>query len=127
MVVLLLMEVTSILTPYAEMVLQRRMQKSISSPLPAYIYLVSNFKTTCVVDLNGHTYSCGKWRSLGIACGHAIASTRYSNMHELVDTVQVFYHTDVFKLVYQTQTVHPVPPPSEWEIPDPLMVVLLPM
>nr|KAJ0220370.1 hypothetical protein LSAT_V11C200061490 [Lactuca sativa] len=71
------------------------------------------------IDLNGHTCSCGKWRSLDIACGHAITSTRHSNMHDLVDMVQVFYHADVFKLVYQTQTIHPVSPPSEWEIPDP--------
>nr|KAJ0199358.1 hypothetical protein LSAT_V11C600317800 [Lactuca sativa] len=95
--------------------------------LPTYVYLVSDFKTTCVIDLNGHTCSCGKWRSLGITCGHAIIAARHSNMHALVDMVQVYYHTDVFQLVYQTQTVHPLPPPSEWEIPDPLMVVLLPM
>nr|KAJ0189984.1 hypothetical protein LSAT_V11C800391450 [Lactuca sativa] len=80
-----------------------------------------------IADLNGHTCSCGKWRSLGITCGRAIATACHSNMHELVDMVQVFYHADVFQLVYQTQTVHPVPPPSEWEIPDPLMAVLLPM
>nr|KAJ0195919.1 hypothetical protein LSAT_V11C700368440 [Lactuca sativa] len=47
---------TTVLTPYVEMVLQRRMQKSfgwqatqihqeISSPFPTYIYLVSEFKT----------------------------------------------------------------------------------
>nr|KAJ0212858.1 hypothetical protein LSAT_V11C400192710 [Lactuca sativa] len=75
---------TIVLTPYAQMVLQRRMQKSIgwqatqipqqiSSPLPTNVYPVSDFKTTFVVDLNGHTCSCGKWRSLGITCGHAIA------------------------------------------------------
>nr|KAJ0201790.1 hypothetical protein LSAT_V11C600332470 [Lactuca sativa] len=61
----------TVLTPYAEMVLHKRMQKSIgwkatqipqhiSSPFPQYIYLVFNFKTTCIVDLNGHTCSCGK-------------------------------------------------------------------
>nr|KAJ0221401.1 hypothetical protein LSAT_V11C200064910 [Lactuca sativa] len=107
---------TTVLTPYAQMVLQRRMQKfvgwqatqtpqQISSPLPTYVYLVSDFKTTCVVDLNA----------------------RHLNMHELVDMVQVYYHADVFQLVYQTQTVHPLPPPSDWEIPEPLMAVLLPM
>nr|KAJ0216975.1 hypothetical protein LSAT_V11C300142480 [Lactuca sativa] len=129
---------TTVLTPYAQMVLQRWMQKSvgwqathipqqISSTLPTYVYVVSDFKTTCVVDLNGHTCSCGKWCSLNITCGHGIAAAHHSNMHELVDMVQVYYHADVFQLVYQTQTVHPLPSPSEWEIPDPLMVVLLPM
>nr|KAJ0192438.1 hypothetical protein LSAT_V11C800395340 [Lactuca sativa] len=129
---------TSVLTPYAQMVVFRRMQKSvrwqatqisqqISSPMPTYVYEVIDFKTTCVVHLNGRTCSCGKWSSLGIACGHAIATARDSNMHEIVNLVQVYYHPDVFQLVYQTQTVHPLPPPSEWEIPDPFMAVLLRM
>nr|KAJ0226084.1 hypothetical protein LSAT_V11C100045370 [Lactuca sativa] len=122
------MSLTTILTPYAEMVLHKRMQKFISYNLLPYIYLVSHLKKkACVVDLNNNTCSCRKWRSLGIACGHDIVATHHSNMHELVDMFQVFYHANVFPLVYQTQTVHPVPPPSEWEIPNPLMVVLLPM
>nr|KAJ0221793.1 hypothetical protein LSAT_V11C200054970 [Lactuca sativa] len=85
---------TTVLTPHAEMVLHKRIQKSVR---------------------------------LGIACGHAITTVRHSNMHELVDMVKVFYHADVFQIVCQTQTIYPVPPQSEWEIPDPLMVVLLPM
>nr|KAJ0206384.1 hypothetical protein LSAT_V11C500274620 [Lactuca sativa] len=100
------------------MVHHKRMQKSVRSCLPCrhiFIYFFY-FKKTCIVDLNGHTCSCNKWHSLGIAYGHAIAVARHSNMHELVDMVQVFYHAD-------TQTFHPVPPPSEWEILDPLMVV----
>nr|KAJ0218848.1 hypothetical protein LSAT_V11C300117200 [Lactuca sativa] len=101
--------------------------QQISSSLLTYVYLVFDFKTTCVLDLNDHTCSCGKWHSLDITCCHVITAARHSNMHELVDAVQVYYHADVFQLVYQTQTVHPLPPPSEWEIPDPLMVVLLPM
>nr|KAJ0212805.1 hypothetical protein LSAT_V11C400182880 [Lactuca sativa] len=107
---------SGVLTPYAQMMVFRRMQKfvrlqatqipqQISSPMPTYVYEVFDFKTTCVVDLNA----------------------RDSNMHEIVNLVQVYYHADVFRLVYQIQTVHPLPPPSEWEIPDPLMAVLLPM
>ncbi|XP_052622706.1 uncharacterized protein LOC128127994 [Lactuca sativa] len=104
---------TGVLTPYAQMVVFRRMQKSvrwqatqipqqISSPVSAYVYEVFDFKTTCVVDLNDRTCSCGKWSSLGIACGHAIAAARDSNMHEIVNLVQVYYSADVFQLVYQT-------------------------
>nr|KAJ0198839.1 hypothetical protein LSAT_V11C600330540 [Lactuca sativa] len=44
---------------------------------------VFDFKTTCGVDLNCHTCSCGKWRNLGIACSHAIAASHYSNIIEL--------------------------------------------
>nr|KAJ0185660.1 hypothetical protein LSAT_V11C900485860 [Lactuca sativa] len=91
-------------------------------------YMQNTFvERSIMADLNGHTCSCGKWRSLGIPCGHAIAAARHSNMHELLDMVQVYYHADVFQLIYQTQTVHPLPPPSEWETPDPLLAVLLPM
>nr|KAJ0191382.1 hypothetical protein LSAT_V11C800443000 [Lactuca sativa] len=90
---------TGVLTPYAQMMVQRRMQKSvcwqatqipqqISSPMPTYVYELFDFKTTCVVDLNGRTCSCGKWSSLGIACGHAITAARDSNMHEIVNLVQ---------------------------------------
>nr|KAJ0216651.1 hypothetical protein LSAT_V11C300119800 [Lactuca sativa] len=89
-------------------------------------YMQNTFvERSIMADLN--TCSCGKWCSLGIPCGHAIATARHSNMHELLHMVQVYYHADVFQLIYQTQTVHPLPPPSEWETPDPLFVVLLPM
>nr|KAJ0195909.1 hypothetical protein LSAT_V11C700351680 [Lactuca sativa] len=74
-----LMEVSLIfvLTPYAELVLHKRMQKSVR---------------------------------LGIACGHAIAAPRHSNIHELLDMVKIYYRADVFQTAYQTQTVHPLPP-----------------
>nr|KAJ0220669.1 hypothetical protein LSAT_V11C200064840 [Lactuca sativa] len=96
---------TTILTLYAEMVLHQRRQKS---------YLI--LKETCVIDLNQHTSSCGKWCSLGIACAHAITSSRHSNIHELPDMVQIYYiyyRDDVFQTAYQTQTVHNLLPPSE--------------
>nr|KAJ0198393.1 hypothetical protein LSAT_V11C700375830 [Lactuca sativa] len=122
---------TSVLTPYAQMMSVRwqatQIPQQISSPMPTYVYEVFDFKTTFVVDLNGRTCSCGKWSSLAIACGHAITAAHDLNMHEIVNLVHVYYNADVFQLVYQTQTIHPLPPPSEWEIPDPLMVVLLPM
>nr|KAJ0187278.1 hypothetical protein LSAT_V11C900492770 [Lactuca sativa] len=84
---------TTLLTPYAEMLLHKWMQKSVRwkstkilpailSPLPSDIYRVFDFKKTCIVDLNCHTCSCGKWHILGIACGHAVAASRHSNIHE---------------------------------------------
>nr|KAJ0212118.1 hypothetical protein LSAT_V11C400160800 [Lactuca sativa] len=121
-----------------EMVLHRRMQKSlrwkatkippeIVSPLPSDIFQVFDLKRRCVVDLNRHTCSCGKWRSLGIACGHAIDAARYTKNTELTDMVQIYYLADVFRTTYQTRNVNVVPPASEWEILEPLMVVLIPM
>nr|KAJ0222710.1 hypothetical protein LSAT_V11C200056380 [Lactuca sativa] len=70
------------------------------------------FERSILADLNTHTCSCGKWHSLGIPCGQAIAIARHSNMHELLDMVQVYYGADVFQLIYQTQIIHPLPPPS---------------
>nr|KAJ0195148.1 hypothetical protein LSAT_V11C700347290 [Lactuca sativa] len=61
------------------------------------------FSTTCVMNLNCHTCSHGKWRSLGIACGHVIATSRYSNITKLADMVQIYYHADVFRTTYQTK------------------------
>nr|KAJ0201852.1 hypothetical protein LSAT_V11C600324940 [Lactuca sativa] len=115
---------TIILTSYVEMVLHKRMQKSvrwqatkippeIPSLLPSDIYLVFYLKKTCVVHLNRHTCSCGKWRNLGIACDHAIVVSRHSNIHELPNMVQIYYRVDMFQTAYQTQTMHPFPIPSE--------------
>nr|KAJ0201467.1 hypothetical protein LSAT_V11C600315120 [Lactuca sativa] len=53
--------------------------------------------TRCVVDLNRHTCSCGKWRSLGITCGQVIVAARYTNNTELTDMVQIYYRADVFR------------------------------
>nr|KAJ0213775.1 hypothetical protein LSAT_V11C400168090 [Lactuca sativa] len=121
---------TSVLTPYVKIVLQKRMQKfvrwhvtkippEILFSLPSDIYRVFNFKTTCIVDLNYHTCSCRKWCNLCITCGHIIAPSP--------DTVHIYYWTDVFRTTYHTQNVHLLPPPSEWEIQSPLMVVLMSM
>nr|KAJ0226987.1 hypothetical protein LSAT_V11C100000790 [Lactuca sativa] len=82
---------TTALTSYIEMVLHKRMQKSvqwqatkippkISSPFP-----------------------------LGITCDHATAASRYSNIHELPNMVTIYYPNDVFQTAYETQTVHPLP------------------
>ncbi|KAL7583366.1 uncharacterized protein LOC111895454 [Lactuca sativa] len=120
------------------MVLHRRMQKclrwkatkippEIPSPFPSDIFQVFDLKRRCVLDLNQHTCSCGKWRSLGIACGHAIVAARYTKNTELTDMVQIYYLVDVFGTTYQTRNVKVVPPASEWEIPEPLMVILIPM
>nr|KAJ0185688.1 hypothetical protein LSAT_V11C900457320 [Lactuca sativa] len=91
----------------------------IPSPLPSNIYRVFDFKKTYVVDLNRHTCSYGEWCSLGIACSHAIVASRRSNIHELYDMVQIYYQDGVFQTTYQTQNVHLLPPPNEWEILDP--------
>nr|KAJ0206838.1 hypothetical protein LSAT_V11C500234220 [Lactuca sativa] len=96
----------SILTPFAQMMLQRRMQKcirwqatkippEISSSFPSDIFCIFYFKRTCVVDLN--------------------------------HMVQIYYRVDVFQTTNQTHNVHPLPPTYEWEITNPLMVVLLPI
>nr|KAJ0189219.1 hypothetical protein LSAT_V11C800401270 [Lactuca sativa] len=61
----------TVFTPYVEMVLHKRMQKSlrwkatkippkISSPFPSDIFRIFDLKRSCVVDLNRHTCSCGK-------------------------------------------------------------------
>ncbi|XP_052623728.1 uncharacterized protein LOC128129072 [Lactuca sativa] len=129
---------STVFTPYAEMVLHKRMQKSLGwkvakippefpSPFPSDIFRVFDLKRTCVVDLNRHTCSCGKWCSLGIACGHAISAARYTNNTELIDMVQIYYRVDVFRTAYQTRNVNVIPPAAEWEIPEPLMVILIPM
>nr|KAJ0188970.1 hypothetical protein LSAT_V11C800427210 [Lactuca sativa] len=72
-------------------------------------YTFFYFKTTCIVDLSRHTCSHGKWSSLGVACGHAIGVSHYSNITELVDMVHIYYQTDVFRTTYQTQNMHPLP------------------
>nr|KAJ0191950.1 hypothetical protein LSAT_V11C800413630 [Lactuca sativa] len=59
---------TNVLTPYADM---------IPSLLPSDICRIFGFKKTCVVDMNCHTCSCGKWSNLGISCDHAIAAPYY--------------------------------------------------
>nr|KAJ0208060.1 hypothetical protein LSAT_V11C500243690 [Lactuca sativa] len=111
----------TVFTPYAEMVLQRRMQKrlrwkatkippEIPFPFPSDIFQVFDLK-----------------RSLVIACGHAIAAACYTKNTELTDIVQIYYLADVFQTTYQTRNVNVVPRISEWEIPEPLMVILIPM
>nr|KAJ0190039.1 hypothetical protein LSAT_V11C800450960 [Lactuca sativa] len=89
---------STIFTPYVEMVLHRRMQKSLG------------WKATKI----------SPEILLGIACGHAIAAARYTNNTELTDMVQIYYWAD-------TTNVNVVPPTSEWEILEPLMVVLIPI
>nr|KAJ0210053.1 hypothetical protein LSAT_V11C400182870 [Lactuca sativa] len=113
----------TVFTPYVEMVLHKRMQKSlrwkatkippeIPSPFPSNIFQI-------LIDT--------QWRSLDIACSHAIAATRYTKNTELTDMVQIYYLADVFRTIYQTRNVNVVSPASEWEIPESLMVVLIPM
>nr|KAJ0189065.1 hypothetical protein LSAT_V11C800395330 [Lactuca sativa] len=95
----------TVFTPYAEMVLHRRMQKclrcketkippEIPSPFPYDIFQVFDLKTRCIVDLNRHMFF------LGIACGHAIATARYTKNTELTDMVQIYYLADVFRTTY---------------------------
>nr|KAJ0223080.1 hypothetical protein LSAT_V11C200064920 [Lactuca sativa] len=101
-----------------ELVLHRRMQKSLrwkATKIPPEI--PSLFPSDVF----------HKWHSLGIACSHAIVATRYTNNTQLTDMVQIYYRADVFRTTYQTRNVNVVPPASEWEIPEPLMVVLIPM
>nr|KAJ0228238.1 hypothetical protein LSAT_V11C100012460 [Lactuca sativa] len=62
------------------------------------------------------------WEMTQFGC--AIASSRYSNITELADMVQIYYQAEVFRTTYQTQNVHPFPPQSEWEISGSLMVIL---
>nr|KAJ0208732.1 hypothetical protein LSAT_V11C400170670 [Lactuca sativa] len=83
-------------------------------------------KKNCVVDLTVIHVHVGNAQS-GIVCDHAIATSCHSNIHELADMVQIYYRADVFQTAYQTKIMHPLPPPSEWEIPNPLIEVLLPM
>ncbi|KAL7608125.1 hypothetical protein Lser_V15G12923 [Lactuca serriola] len=43
-------------------------------------HIQQTFAERCVMgDMNRHTCSCGKWRSLGITCGHALAAAHYTN------------------------------------------------
>nr|KAJ0192053.1 hypothetical protein LSAT_V11C800407050 [Lactuca sativa] len=65
-----------------------------------------NFKIICVVYLNRHTCSCGKWCTLGITCNHDIVASYYSYITDLEDMVQIYYWTDVFRTTHKTQNVH---------------------
>nr|KAJ0188634.1 hypothetical protein LSAT_V11C900472710 [Lactuca sativa] len=73
---------TTVLTPYVEMVLHKRMQKSVQSEL-SYMFMWDMVQ-----------YS--------ITCDHAIATSHRSNIHELPDMVQIYYQGDVFQTAYQT-------------------------
>mgnify|MGYP001599971833 CR=1 FL=1 len=64
---------------------------------------------------------------MGITCSHAIAAACYIKNRELTDMVQIYYRDDVFRTTYQTRNVNVIPLASEWEILEPLMVVLIPM
>nr|KAJ0184772.1 hypothetical protein LSAT_V11C900502560 [Lactuca sativa] len=110
---------TTVLTLYAEMLLHKRMQKSvwwqatkIPPPFPSDIDRVFDLKNKL----------CCRAKPLGIACGHVIATSHHSNINELANMVHIYYRTDVFQTVYQTQTVYPLSHPSEWEL---IMVVVL--
>nr|KAJ0221904.1 hypothetical protein LSAT_V11C200056370 [Lactuca sativa] len=96
---------STVFTPYAEMVLHKNMQKSlgwkatkipteIPSPFPSNIFRVFLSKKNILV----------------IACCQAIVVARYTNNKELID---------------MTRNVNVVPPASEW-LTEPLMVVLIP-
>nr|KAJ0206182.1 hypothetical protein LSAT_V11C500265090 [Lactuca sativa] len=77
---------TTVLTPYAEMVLHKRIQKSVR-------WQATKFPPEILSPL-----------PLGIACGNAIAASRHSNNHELLDMVHIYYWADVFQTAYKTQT-----------------------
>nr|KAJ0223574.1 hypothetical protein LSAT_V11C200080150 [Lactuca sativa] len=109
-------ELTTVHTLYAEIMLQRMMQKSawwqatkIPPKISSNIYQVFDFEITCVLNLNRHTCSYGKWHSLGISCRYAIMTSCYSNIIELANV----YQTDLFRTTYQTQNMHHIPPPFE--------------
>nr|KAJ0215802.1 hypothetical protein LSAT_V11C300149370 [Lactuca sativa] len=110
---------TNVLTSYAEMVLRKRMQngKQQRSHHRSRLRSCPTFIEFLIL----------KKLDLGIVCGHAIVASRHSNIHELANMVKIYYWADVFQNIYKTQTVHPIPPPSQWEISDPLMSILLPM
>nr|KAJ0198858.1 hypothetical protein LSAT_V11C600324490 [Lactuca sativa] len=59
---------------------------------------------------------------LGIACNHAIATSRHSNIHELPDMVQIYY-----RLPTRHKSCTLFPSLNEWVIPDPLIVILFPI
>nr|KAJ0204547.1 hypothetical protein LSAT_V11C500246350 [Lactuca sativa] len=40
----------------------------------------------------------------------------YCDIHELPEMFKIYYQVDVFQTTYQTQTMHPLPPLSEWEL-----------
>nr|KAJ0191657.1 hypothetical protein LSAT_V11C800435790 [Lactuca sativa] len=71
---------TTVLNLYAEMVLHKRLQKSIrrqTTKIPPKI-------------------------TLDTTCSHAIATSCHSNIHESPDVVQIYYQTNVFQTAYQT-------------------------
>nr|KAJ0210594.1 hypothetical protein LSAT_V11C400164960 [Lactuca sativa] len=94
------------------MVLHKRMQKSVG-------WQATKILSSLPFDIHRH--------NLGIVCGNAIAASRHSNIHELPDMVHINYQDDVFQTTYQTQTMHPFPSTTKWEIPYPLIAVLLPL
>nr|KAJ0201838.1 hypothetical protein LSAT_V11C600312100 [Lactuca sativa] len=78
---------TTVLTPYVKMMLHKRMQKFVrwqATKIPLEI------PSSLPSDIYG----------LGIACGHAIATSRHLNVHELPDMVQIYYQVDVFHIAY---------------------------
>jgi len=120
---------TTHLTPNTNHVLQRRMPKVVTcraTRVAAYIFAVDDGLHIATVNKSIHSCTCGKCRSSGIPCRHAIATSTSKNVTDYYEMVPIFLTTEVYRTAYGTEMVYLVPPPQQWEMANEETIVLPP-
>jgi len=118
------------LTPTTETVFRRRMSKSTtchSNNMGDLMFQVTDGNAIYSVDIRSHTCTCGKWRSSGIPCRHAIATESSMGYVELLPYGPCLSMAPTYKDTYLSEFVNPLLPPINWELPNPYITVLPPV
>ena len=87
---------------------------------------VKKGRQNVIVDFELKTCTCRKWQLDGIPCGHVIRVLTVNNYADCSMYALKAYHTETLRRTYE-ESVNPLPKPSEWEIPDGLMIVRPPI
>ncbi|XP_052621443.1 uncharacterized protein LOC128127114 [Lactuca sativa] len=67
-----------------------------------------------------------RWQIDGLSCGHVIKVLTLNRYEDCSEFALKAYFTETLRKTYE-ESVNPLPSPSEWEIPDDLMIVKPPI
>ncbi|XP_073313541.1 uncharacterized protein [Primulina huaijiensis] len=116
------------LTPWAKTTLRSRFiesQKMEVIQMTTFEYHVIGVGHDAVVELNRRTCRCRVFDIDRLPCAHAIAATGYHGI-DIYELFSHYYTTNVWALAY-TETIYPIPPSEEWNIPAGIdYLILLP-
>ena len=96
------------------------------APISNEIFQVKDRDRGGKVNFSRRTCSCRKWRLSGLPCGHVISVLRSLNYDDCSPYAHPAFTTETYRSTYE-ELIHPLNAPVDWEIPEDLMTVNVPV